>query len=160
MVTPTGKGFVEAYSKYEGGGDHWTHTVSLQGTDESGALWPTHPDYVAIDGAVDLHHDYWLGGELIHKHILDQNGTHSSDVIAREAARMIAEHDPRTSPLFLYVPFQAPHWPVQNPGGTEERHMDIPNKQRRKWCGLVSHIDGKFLQLCLFKVYAHSYAHI
>ncbi len=54
---------------------------------------------------------------------------------------MITEHDPHTSPLFLYVPFQAPHWPVQNPPGTEERHLEIPNKQRRKWCGLVSHID-------------------
>ena len=50
------------------------------------------------------------------------SGTHSTDLIAGEAARMVYDHDPeKEGPLFLYVAFQAPHTPMQNAPGTEER---------------------------------------
>ena len=79
------------------------------------------------------------------------NGTHSTDVITNGAIRMIQQHnaDDGTPPLFLYLAYQAPHWPVQNPMGSEERHMDVPQsgKQRRKWCGLISHIDDNIGRL-------------
>ena len=54
--------------------------------------------------------------------------------------KMILTHD-ADKPMFMYLPFQAPHWPVQTPAGTEEIHEHIPGKQRRKWCGLITHID-------------------
>ena len=43
-----------------GGGDHWTHTSNLQADRECGAVWPGHPEYVAMDGSVDLKHDRWV----------------------------------------------------------------------------------------------------
>ena len=148
-VSPIGRGFDEFYGKYEGGGDHWTHTFgrhAMQADSRDGGVWPGHPDYVAGRGALDLHHDVWVDPiartNYQHEHLHGFNGTHSSDVIGMAAAKMISEHDASgDAPLFLYVAFQAPHWPVQNPMGTEEKHLHIPGKQRRKWCGLVSHID-------------------
>eukprot|EP00930_Biecheleria_cincta_P073767 TRINITY_DN61057_c0_g1_i1.p1 TRINITY_DN61057_c0_g1~~TRINITY_DN61057_c0_g1_i1.p1 ORF type:complete len:688 (+),score=70.67 TRINITY_DN61057_c0_g1_i1:25-2064(+) len=143
-VAPTGRGFQEFYGKYHGMGDHWTHSVNGSVDSDMGSVWPGHPDYLPHDGVLDLHHERWevKDGKPRHmlKHIIDQNGTHSSDVFGSQAVRMIQSHDPR-QPMFLYLAFQAPHYPVQNPAGTEERHLHIPGMQRRKWCGSISHID-------------------
>lgn len=141
QYTPTFRGFQEFYGKYHGGGDHWTHTLDINADTRDGSVWPGHPQYKAATGPLDLHHDRWVNGKHIHQNIFDQNGTHSSDVIGIQAARMVLEHKDKTKPLFLYIAFQAPHWPVQNPSGTAERNLHITGKQRRKWCGLVSHID-------------------
>ena len=144
--TPTGRGFQEFYGKYEGGGDHWTHTTDIRADSRDGSVWPGHPDYTAASGAMDLKHDRWILNKNtgkkshVHEHIFHMNGTHSSDVFGMAAEKMILSHD-ADKPMFMYLPFQAPHWPVQNPAGTEEIHEHIPGKQRRKWCGLISHID-------------------
>ena len=135
---PTGRGFDEHYGIYMGGGDHWTHVLNL-GADNFGSLWPTHPNYKAMQGALDLHNDKLHGKKVIRNTVLDMNGTHSSDLFGMNAERMIMNHNTE-KPMFLYLPFQAPHWPVQNPAGTEEMHEHIPGKQRRKWCGLISHM--------------------
>ncbi len=58
---------------------------------------------------------------------------------------MIYDHDPQKDPpLFLFVAYQAPHWPIQNPPGGEERTAHIRSKYRRKFCGLKSHVDDGF----------------
>ena len=41
------------FGKYEGGGDHWTHTVNMQADAACGSVWPGHPDYVPMRGALD-----------------------------------------------------------------------------------------------------------
>ena len=145
--TPTGRGFDIFFGKYEGGGDHWTHTVNMQADAACGSVWPGHPDYVPMRGALDLKHDRWVLDQKtgkkshVHEHIFHLNGTHSSDVFGRAAEQMILDHNV-DKPMFLYLSFQAPHWPVQNPPGTEEMHEHIPGKQRRKWCGLIQHADA------------------
>ena len=40
--------------------------------------------------------------------------TYATNLIAQEAVRVIKNHDPG-KPLFLYVPFNAPHSPIQAP---------------------------------------------
>eukprot|EP01045_Picozoa_sp_COSAG04_P011800 COSAG04_NODE_771_length_10436_cov_2.280546_9_plen_269_part_00 len=112
-------------------------------------VWPGHPDYrahpttPAIAYPVDLHHEKWQeDGTHSHEIIFDKNGTHSVDVISDAAAQMVYDHPAEDGqPLFLYVTHQSPHFPVQNPAGTEEKHLHIPSRQRRKWCGLMSHTD-------------------
>ena len=149
-VTPTGRGFNEFFGKYRGGGDHWVHTTDIFADQKVGSVWPGHPSYVAADGMLDLHHDKWnKDGTHSHRHIGHMNGTHSTDVITNAAINMIKQHDPQGPPMFMYLAYQAPHWPVQNPSGTEERHFGVPlmGKQRRKWCGLVSHIDDNIGRL-------------
>ena len=68
---------------------------------------------------MDHHWDRWThGGEHINEHIFaGDNMTHSTDTCAREAVRMILEHPvaaegEEQQPLFVYIPFTAPHWPV------------------------------------------------
>ena len=38
------------FGKYEGGGDHWTHTLNMQADAACGSVWPGHPDYVPMRG--------------------------------------------------------------------------------------------------------------
>ena len=78
--TPTGRGFQEFYGKYEGGGDHWTHTVDIRADSRDGSVWPGHPDYTAASGAMDLKHDRWILNKNtgkkshVHEHIFHMNG--------------------------------------------------------------------------------------
>ena len=50
---------------------------------------------------------------------------YSTQLIAREAVRLINAHD-AAKPLFLYVPFNAPHAPLQAPKEYLDRYKDIP----------------------------------
>ncbi|MCR9096646.1 MAG: arylsulfatase [bacterium] len=49
---------------------------------------------------------------------------YATDLLGDEAARLIAERDP-ARPLFLYVPFNAPHSPMQAPQELVERYADL-----------------------------------
>lgn len=53
---------------------------------------------------------------------------YSTALVGREAARVIRERDP-ARPLFLYVPFNAPHSPMQAPPALVERYADLPNEE-------------------------------
>ncbi len=51
-----------------------------------------------------------------------ENGTHSTDLIANDAIRFIKRH--RDQPFFLYVPFTAPHTPLDERG----KFVDTPTQ--------------------------------
>ena len=74
-------------------------------------MWPGHPDYVAMDGSLDLHHDKWVSPtHHTHEHIHYLNGTHSSDVIAMARGRPWYTY---TCQVFPAASFRAPiaFWP-------------------------------------------------
>jgi hypothetical protein len=102
------------------------------------------------EGALDWHADSSSsssgGGGMSHRHVPEDMGIHSTDVIVREARRVIAaraasakaaaaaaaggredeEEDPTTpQPLFLYLPFVAPHLPTQPAPGFAERNTHV-----------------------------------
>ena len=76
-------------------------------------------------------HSWERDGRHIHEHITLDNYTHSTDVFAREAARMIWEHDP-ARPLFLFLPFTAPHWPNQFYQHHADANAHIRSARRRE----------------------------
>ena len=53
---------------------------------------------------------------------------YSTKLVGREAARVIRERD-RERPLFLYVPFNAPHSPMQAPPELVERYAELPDQE-------------------------------
>ncbi len=65
---------------------------------------------------------------------------YSTDLIGREAARVIRERDPRR-PLFLYTAFNAPHTPLQAPAELIEKYRHIPNERRRVYYAMVDALD-------------------
>src|SRR6185312_5995211 len=60
-------------------------------------------------------------------------------LIAREAIRLIRERD-ASKPLFLYVPFNAVHEPLQVPEKYKEPYANLP-EPRRTYAGMVAAMD-------------------
>ena len=82
------------------------------------------------DGGLDWHRD----GKA-----LREEG-YSTNLIGREAVRIIEEHDP-AQPLFLYVAFNAPHTPYEVPDEYLDRYKHIERTRRRQFAAMVTCLD-------------------
>jgi len=137
--SPVGRGFDSFYGNSWGSLNHWSHTI------------PPYWGPVFWEGALDWHADLsdGAGGIASHRHVQEDLNVHSTDVIVRETVRIIAEHvaslddtsgdqrDDETAedtaeeppvepaPLFLYLPFVAPHAPTQPAPGYTEHNVHI-----------------------------------
>ncbi|GMV79834.1 MAG: hypothetical protein AMXMBFR7_10180 [Planctomycetota bacterium] len=69
---------------------------------------------------------------------LDETG-YSTELLGNEAVRVLERHD-FAKPLFLYVPFNAPHAPSQVPPGFKEPYANLP-EPRRTYAGMVACMD-------------------
>lgn len=65
---------------------------------------------------------------------------YATELQADEAVRVIAEHDPNT-PLFLYVPFSAPHTPLQVPERYIEPYASVTDRDKRLYSAMVTSMD-------------------
>jgi arylsulfatase A-like enzyme len=70
---------------------------------------------------------------------LDEKG-YSTELIAKESVRLIQKHDLK-KPLFLYVPFNAPHTPLQAPERYLKMYENIRRPNRRKYAAMVTCVD-------------------
>ncbi|MEU7834799.1 sulfatase-like hydrolase/transferase [Nonomuraea sp. NPDC049129] len=66
-------------------------------------------------------HDLWENGSEIY---LD--GEYLTDLVADRATRAVREAAAARSPFFLYVPFNAPHYPLHAPAKYKERFAHLP----------------------------------
>jgi arylsulfatase A-like enzyme len=112
-----------------------------RGFDHQYGLYNGNFDYFTHlrDGGLDWHRD---------DRALREEG-YSTDLIAREAARLITEQ-PAEKPLFLYVAFNAPHGPFQVPEPYKAMYADMPGEPRRSaYAGMVTAMDegiGRILE--------------
>jgi arylsulfatase A-like enzyme len=113
---PQNRGFEQTYGMYWGRIDYSTHEVDT----------PVHDPGIGLD--------WHRNGEP-----LREDG-YSTTLIGAQAARWIAEHDP-AHPLFLYVPFNAPHAPMQAQSQDLQRYAGITDPGRRKFAAMVSSMD-------------------
>lgn len=88
------------------------------------------------DGGLDWHRD---------GRALREEG-YSTRLIGREAAKLIREHD-LSRPLFLYVPFNAPHGPLQAPKSYIDRYAHIQNRKRRVYAAMVTCMDDEVARI-------------
>jgi len=65
---------------------------------------------------------------------------YTTDLIARESARLIAAHD-TSRPLFLYVPFNAVHSPFQAPKSYIDMYPDVKPTNRRIYAAMLTCMD-------------------
>ncbi|MBL8177789.1 MAG: arylsulfatase [Bryobacterales bacterium] len=65
---------------------------------------------------------------------------YSTDLIGAEAVRRIEQRD-KAKPLFLYVPFNAPHSPMQAPKELMERYASRPGQHRAAFAAMVDRMD-------------------
>src|SRR5699024_7174236 len=75
-----------------------------------------------------LHRD----GEPAERDYLRDTDFHYTEAIGTEGARFVREHNRNrpADPLFLYLPFTAPHWPLHAPEAEVEPYLD---EYRQGW---------------------------
>lgn len=115
------------------------------------------PSYVPTSRGFDHQHGHYFGALDYFTHIRDKSHDwyhdgrelneegYATHLIAREACRLIANKD-KTKPLFLYVPFNGVHSPLQVPEKYTEPYGGIEGN-RRKLAGLLSAVDEAIGQI-------------
>lgn len=110
--------------------------------------------YTPLQRGFDSFLGFYIGSEDYYSHISgpgfdlrnntailrSMNGTYSAEIFAKSSVEVISKADPN-KPLFLYLPFQSVHSPVQVPKKYEMMYPTIKNAMRRKYCGMVSAMD-------------------
>ena len=120
---PNGQGFDESLGFLGGVVDKWSHYNYGQGS------WGIPPKW----------HDLYHNGKEIW-----ESGTHTGDLIAREANRFMQEN--RERPFFMYLAFGNPHYPVQGYDRYLERYAHLP-EPRRSYAAAVSTLDEQIGQV-------------
>jgi arylsulfatase A-like enzyme len=97
--------------------------------------------YGHYNGALDYFTHQRDGGHDWHRNdrVCRDEG-YTTTLLGDEAVRIIEDHD-LTRPLFLYVPFNAPHTPLQAPQAYLDRYAGIANNTRRTYCAMVHAMD-------------------
>ncbi|XP_067685529.1 arylsulfatase B-like [Haliotis asinina] len=109
--TPTYRGFDSFFGYYNAQEDYYTHTTA---------------------GFLDYRNN--TSPERT------ENGTYSTFRFTDVAIDIIQRHD-KNQPLFLYLPFQAVHAPIEVPPQYEALYPNVKTEDRRKFCGMVSALD-------------------
>ncbi|MEX2185595.1 MAG: arylsulfatase [Pirellulales bacterium] len=115
------------------------------------------PVYVPTARGFDRQYGHYFGALDYFTHVRDgshdwyrdgqeskENG-YATALIAREACKMIADRDAK-KPLFLYVPFNGVHSPLQVPERYLQPYADIKGN-RRKLAGMIAAVDEAISQI-------------
>lgn len=72
-----------------------------------------------------------------------RDGQYMTDVHGAEAVRYIEDLRDPNKPFFLYIPFLAPHSPMQAPEALEEKYKNRPNRPfpKRTYAAMVDSLD-------------------
>jgi len=70
----------------------------------------------------------------------DADGIYSTFRIQERTQKIINEHD-SSSPMFLYVPFQAVHFPNEVPDVYKDMYSHVESEERRTFLGMVTAMD-------------------
>lgn len=114
---PNGQGFDEYYGFLSGCVDYYSHIMYWgQGRNN----YP--------------YHDLWRNREEVW-----ENGQYITFRIADEAINFVRNN--KDNPFFMYVPFNAPHYPMHAPKEYFDRFSYIEDTQRRTQAAMVSALD-------------------
>lgn len=80
-------------------------------------------------------HDLWENNEEIWR-----NGEYFTELIAKKAVEYIREMAKSDKPFFLYVPFNAPHYPMHAPQEYMDRFANLP-WDRQVMAAMISAVD-------------------
>lgn len=97
--------------------------------------------YGHLNGAIDyLTHERDGGIDWQRDGVTVREDGYSTDLLAAGADRWIAQRD-KQRPFFLYLPWNAPHTPLQAPEDLLERYANVKDPKRRKYLAMVEAMD-------------------
>jgi arylsulfatase A-like enzyme len=115
------------------------------------AYWPQNRGFDHFYGSILGEVDYFTkekGGVIDWQRngeTLKETGYHTTQ-LADEMVRVI-EADDGKQPLFMYMPFLAPHAPYQAPKEYEDRYPNIQDPTRRTYAGMVTALDDSIARV-------------
>ena len=83
--------------------------------------------------------DYRMGADAAVNWAQAAEQTYSANDFSARAKQIVADHDPSTGPLFLYLPFQSVHSPYEVPKAYEQAMAKY--SQRGVYAGMVYALD-------------------
>jgi arylsulfatase A-like enzyme len=99
--------------------------------------------YGHYNGALDYFTHERDGGFDWHRNDeVCQDDGYTTNLLGEEAVRLIEQQD-ASRPFFLYVPFNAPHAPLQAPQEYLDRYASIADQKRRTYAAMVSCVDDQ-----------------
>ncbi|MDX9972442.1 MAG: sulfatase-like hydrolase/transferase [FCB group bacterium] len=113
---PEAHGFDESFGFYAGCVDYFSHIF----------YW---------SGNHDPLHDLWENGKEVYA-----NGRYLTELIAERAVDYLRRSRDDQRPFFLYVPFNAPHYPMHAPQAYLDRFPDLP-WDRRIMAAMIAAVD-------------------
>jgi arylsulfatase A-like enzyme len=97
--------------------------------------------YGHYNGALDYFTHDRDGGHDWHRNDKDSRDEgYSTTLLGTEAVRVVEQAQPG-KPFFLYVPFNAPHTPLQAPEEYLKRYAHITDKKRQTYAAMVECLD-------------------
>ncbi|OOG00584.1 hypothetical protein ASPCADRAFT_158764 [Aspergillus carbonarius ITEM 5010] len=115
-VAPCSRGFTKVFTTLPGAGNHFNHEPQLYDTTEkprvifkgNEGLWMR--DNQFINGATDLPKDFYSSNSF------------TDNLLSILHNRT---HEQKEQPFFSYLPFTAPHWPLQAPSSTIKKYRGL-----------------------------------
>ena len=95
-----------------------------------------HTQFLIDDNILRGGYDFRDGDEVN----FEVNGTYSTELFQQRAIDIIENH-PEDEPLFLYVPFQSVHDPIEVPDEYVDNFEYIDNEKRKKYLGMILAMD-------------------
>ncbi|XP_064642730.1 arylsulfatase B-like [Lineus longissimus] len=117
--TPTYRGFDSFYGYYNAAEDYYQHSIPLE---------PLPHTTVGTDFRDDK------------LPVKNENGSYSTYLYTERVERIIRQHN-TSQPLFLYLPYQSVHEPLEVPKKYEEMYANIKDDNRRIFSGMVTSMD-------------------
>lgn len=111
------------------------------------AYWPTSRGFDLAHGCLGGAIDYFTHVGYGTLDWYDQNTIplkeegYATDLIGARASKIITQHDFEQQPLFLYVPFNAPHSPYQAKEADIVTYRHVKDEKRRIYCAMVDAMD-------------------
>lgn len=160
--TPTSRGFDTFYGYYTGSEDYYHHTRTCvfgeEGNKHSNGTTSTSTTTSTTPAPCnDIKCAFSLGEQK--EPVIDekkgpgyldlrdntepernQSGVYSTYVFASQVEKLLANREPEV-PMFLYLPFQSVHSPLQVPEKYKKPYEHIQNHDRKTYLGMVSAMD-------------------
>ncbi|XP_052787636.1 arylsulfatase I-like [Mya arenaria] len=118
----------------------WKYTPTYRGFDSFMGFYSGREDYYThmIGNTRDWNGYDFRFNTSVHR---PPDGEYSANVITARAIEILDSVDPVNDQLYLYLPFQSVHAPLQVPQQYEDMYANISTKARRTYCGMVSALD-------------------
>jgi len=153
QLIPTRRGFDSFFGFLNGGELYSSHILCVRAENvlSDTCELKKKKDYIAYRPTASEHDDMLCGLDLRSNEAVSANysGQYSTHLFTEKAIDVIAAHASKedAKPLFLYLAYQAVHYPLEVPEAYTAQYESIADKNRRLYAGMTTCMDEGVLNI-------------